>query len=238
MINIDRKETNTLYYLKLFLGVVFQLALFGGLLFGPAGTLDWPDAIILMIVYTILSSVSVVYLQIYHPKGLAARMQGLSSNSQPRDDKVATPILVFAFALCFVSNALDVFYLQLLPPPPSTIKYLGLGLYLVGYLIIVISIAQNEFAAPIVYDQTHRGQELRDQGLYRQIRHPMYSGALLFMAGLSLWLESYAGAMTVGLLILAFLPRIFAEEAYLKKVLPGYKRYLKNVRHRLVPGIW
>ncbi|SVB32111.1 uncharacterized protein METZ01_LOCUS184965, partial [marine metagenome] len=62
------------------------------MLFGPAGTLDWPDAIILMIVYTILSSVSVVYLQIYHPKGLVARMQGLSSNSQPRDDKVATPI--------------------------------------------------------------------------------------------------------------------------------------------------
>ena len=57
--------------------MVFQLALFGGLLFGPAGTLDWPDAIILMIVYTILSLVSVVYLQIYHPKGLAARMQGL-----------------------------------------------------------------------------------------------------------------------------------------------------------------
>jgi protein-S-isoprenylcysteine O-methyltransferase Ste14 len=161
-----------------------------------------------------------------------------SSKSQPMADRVVTAFLIVSFFVWLAFIPIDVFRLQLLPLPPLEVSVLGAVLLLAGYGIIWTTLFQNAFAAPIVKDQSERGQVLIDTGLYGRIRHPFYLGFLLFFLGLALWLESYAGVPAL-LLPLAFLvARIKVEERTLGETLLGYAEYTRRVRYRLVPFVW
>ena len=99
--------------------------------------------------------------------------------------------------------------------------------------------AQNAYAEPIVEIQEDRGQVLIDTGLYAHVRHPMYSGALIFFPGVALWLGSiFTATFGAVFLMLVFLPRIFIEEKTLKNGLKGYEDYMKRVRSRIIPKLF
>jgi protein-S-isoprenylcysteine O-methyltransferase Ste14 len=89
-----------------------------------------------------------------------------------------------------------------------------------------------------VGDQSERGQVLIDTGLYSRVRHPMYFGHLFLLLGLSLWLESYLGLLTVPVVFVPVIARILIEERTLVETLPGYAEYRERVRYRLIPWIW
>ena len=110
--------------------------------------------------------------------------------------------------------------------------------FLAGFGVMLLTLYQNAFAAPIVKDQADRGQVVIDTGLYSRVRHPFYVGLLLFLIGLALWLESYASVLAVSVVFAALVVRIHAEEKTLQETLPGYPEYMSKVRYRLVPGIW
>ncbi|HBH26728.1 MAG TPA: isoprenylcysteine carboxyl methyltransferase [Rhodospirillaceae bacterium] len=80
-------------------------------------------------------------------------------------------------------------------------------------------------------------REVRQGGLYRLVRHPMYAGYMMTHAGFllimpTLWnLGVYV--VTWALLIL----RIFAEEKLLSQD-PVYRDYAAQVRYRLLPGVF
>jgi protein-S-isoprenylcysteine O-methyltransferase Ste14 len=76
----------------------------------------------------------------------------------------------------------------------------------------MVALFQNAFAAPIVKDQSKRGQVLIDTGLYGHIRHPFYLGNLLFFTSIALWLESYASVIVLPLVFVLLVIRIFVEE--------------------------
>jgi protein-S-isoprenylcysteine O-methyltransferase Ste14 len=103
---------------------------------------------------------------------------------------------------------------------------------------MITALYQNEFATPVVRDQSDRGHELRDTGLYGLVRHPFYTGFILFCLGMALWLQSYA-ALIAGLLpITALIGRIYAEEKILQETLPGYREYMSRANYRIIPFIW
>jgi len=85
---------------------------------------------------------------------------------------------------------------------------------------------ENSFAAPVIKLQTERGHRVISSGPYAFVRHPMYSGTMLFFVGAPLLLGSWCG---VGL------SPLFAA---LLAGLPGYAHYTTRVRYRLVPGLW
>ena len=93
---------------------------------------------------------------------------------------------------------------------------------MVGLGIILMTIYQNAFVAPIVKDQSDRGQFVVDTGLYGRVRHPMYLGFVLWAAGLALWLESTAGAIAAFAMLPALFARIWVEERTLRETLRGY----------------
>ncbi|HXH56430.1 isoprenylcysteine carboxylmethyltransferase family protein [Iamia sp.] len=76
-------------------------------------------------------------------------------------------------------------------------------------------------------------------GPYRYVRHPGYAGALLSLVGLALTLWNWVSVliMVMGCL-LAYIPRIKAEEAALEESLDGPYREFERTRQRLIPGIW
>jgi protein-S-isoprenylcysteine O-methyltransferase Ste14 len=76
--------------------------------------------------------------------------------------------------------------------------------------------------------------ELIDRGAYGLVRHPVYTGGILFFVGFSLWAGPAALALTAVLSVLwALKSRV--EERHLTARYPGYAAYCGRVRWRLLP---
>ena len=220
------------------IGGLFQLVLLAAVLLIPAGTWHWPRAVHFLVIYGLANSVSIVALARLAPASLEARLTAPSAKSQPMADRVITPLFIVSFFAWLAFIPIDVFRLRLLPVPPLEVSLLGAALSLAGYAAIWTTLFQNAFAAPIVKDQSERGQVLIDTGLYSRVRHPFYLGFLLFFMGLALWLESYASVLALLLPFVFLIARIKVEERTLRETLPGYDDYMKRVHYRLLPFVW
>jgi len=224
--------------IKGLIGATLQIAFFGALLLIPAGTWQWTEANQFLYCYGFLTLVSTVFLAIKAPRSLEARMELPMNESQPLSDRIATTFLLVFLVGWFVFIPIDIFHLKLLAPPQHSISILGGTASLLGYGIMLTALYQNEFATPVVRDQSDRGHELRDTGLYGLVRHPFYTGLILFCLGMALWLQSYA-ALIAGLLpITALIGRIYAEEKILQETLPGYREYMSRANYRIIPFVW
>jgi protein-S-isoprenylcysteine O-methyltransferase Ste14 len=79
--------------------------------------------------------------------------------------------------------------------------------------------------------------QLVQRGPYRVVRHPVYSGALLFFVGFSLYASAPALVAT-GLLAVVWALKARVEEGFLREHYPPYERYAARVRWRLVPFLY
>jgi hypothetical protein len=52
-----------------------------------------------------------------------------------------------------------------------------------------------------------------DSGIYGIVRHPMYAGAIPFMFGIPLWLESHVGILLVVVMTLLLVLRIVSDRS-------------------------
>jgi protein-S-isoprenylcysteine O-methyltransferase Ste14 len=157
---------------------------------------------------------------------------------QPLADKILVSLLLAAFFGLMIFIRLDVLRLHLLPKPGPAASALGLVLFIVGWCLMTLALRENAFAAPVVKYQEERQHKVIDTGVYSHVRHPMYSGAMLLIFGMPLWLESYAGVIFAALPVATLVVRITIEERFLKRELNGYEDYTKRVRYRLIPFVW
>jgi protein-S-isoprenylcysteine O-methyltransferase Ste14 len=81
------------------------------------------------------------------------------------------------------------------------------------------------------------GAGLRDRGLYRRVRHPIYGGVILGSLAWSLWLSPTALAPTALTAVFVDL-KSRREEAWLEERYPGYASYRSRVRRRFLPLLW
>jgi len=121
---------------------------------------------------------------------------------------------------------------------PGGLQALGLLLLLLSSGFIMWVMRENSFAVPVIKLQTERGHRVISTGPYALVRHPMYSGTVLFFVGAPLLLGSWWGVVMAPLFALLFAVRAGIEERALVAGLPGYADYVTQVRYRLVPGLW
>ena len=224
--------------LKTVIGVLYQTALFALMLLWPAGDWLWKEGLIYLALHTTIIMFGSLYLCIFHPRSIEARLT-MKDPNQPVRDKIALAVLATVVVFTVALSPLDIFYLHIFPKPPFGVRLLGAGICTIGYIFVFVTLSQNEFAQPIVNVQEDRGHILVDTGLYASVRHPMYSFWLLGIFGMALWLGSIFAA-TVGtvILLLALLPRIFIEEHTLKNGLDGYAAYMERVPYRIIPKVF
>jgi protein-S-isoprenylcysteine O-methyltransferase Ste14 len=87
--------------------------------------------------------------------------------------------------------------------------------------------------------QVHPGQAVIDRGPYRWLRHPSYTGMVLFFAGVGLALTNWASLIVLIVAPVAGLVvRIRSEERTLLAALGNDYRRFAATRRRLFPGIW
>jgi protein-S-isoprenylcysteine O-methyltransferase Ste14 len=82
-------------------------------------------------------------------------------------------------------------------------------------------------------------QTVVDRGPYRWVRHPSYTGMILFLVGVGLALTNWASLLVLALVPTAgLLVRIRSEERVLVASLGESYRVYAARRRRLLPGIW
>lgn len=78
---------------------------------------------------------------------------------------------------------------------------------------------------------------LVEDGPYSLVRHPVYTGGILFAAGISLALSPWALVPTAALAVVWAL-KARLEERFLAAHYPGYADYCRRTRYRLVPYVY
>jgi protein-S-isoprenylcysteine O-methyltransferase Ste14 len=99
----------------------------------------------------------------------------------------------------------------------------------------VISLG-NAFRSTI---ETHEGQSVVEDGVYKFIRHPSYSGAVLACLGYGIAFQNWISLLLLLIMpVIAFNHRITHEEAELIRVFgQDYINYQKKTK-KLIPFIW
>jgi len=123
--------------------------------------------------------------------------------------------------------------------PGSVESFLGiLGLLIAGagVLLVVLGVLSlGRSFTPLPRPRT--GARLRQGGIFRLVRHPVYGGAILIGLGWSL-AEAPLGLVPTVLLALLFDLKARREEAWLIERFPEYAAYRTHTPRRFVPWLY
>ncbi|MCI0434872.1 MAG: isoprenylcysteine carboxylmethyltransferase family protein [Gemmatimonadetes bacterium] len=216
---------------------VVGLAIMLVLLFVPAGTLAWPAAWVFLLEFSLASALITRWLLRHNPALLEERMKPLIQREQKPWDRILMAAFLFLWCGWFVVMSLDAARFRW-SEVPLWLQVLGAIAIAVAMYIMHVIMRTNSFAVPVVKIQAERGHRVISDGPYAIVRHPMYGGTLLLIAGIPLLLGSWWGLALSPVLILLFAVRAVMEERTLMAELPGYADYATRVRYRLVPMIW
>jgi protein-S-isoprenylcysteine O-methyltransferase Ste14 len=220
---------------RAFGGLFFLLLVMGSLLLVPAGTLKYWQAWAFLAVFGVSTLAITLYLMKKDPKLLERRVHAGPTAEKETRQKIIQSITGLGFMAMLVLPALDHRF-HWWPAVPFFASVTGDVLVAIGFLIIFVVYKENTFASATI--EVYPDQKVVSSGLYALVRHPMYMGGFVFFVGTSLSLDSWWGLFAFLLMMPAFIWRIFEEEGFLLKSLPGYAEYKNKVRHRLVPFIW
>ena len=211
-----------------FLAGLFMVAV---LLFIPAGTWDYPQGWLLMMILFVPMFIAGLVMMKKDPDLLKKRLSVKEKESEQRLVIISSGIMFFA---AFIAAGLCFRYgLMMLPPPISVIAAL---IFLAAYALYAEVLRENAFLSRTV--EVQKEQRVIDTGLYGIVRHPMYMATVLLFLSIPLVL----GSVLSFVIMLAYIPiimkRIRNEEKVLSEGLKGYAEYKIKVKYRLIPFVW
>jgi len=221
--------------IKRMVTVLAFTALWFGLLFGAAGRLEWPRAWIYAGFSLLGLALNSVVVLCKNPELIAERWK--RHKGTKRFDKVFMVLYVPTTIALPVVAGLDAVRFGWSALPGWTL-WPGVLLLLLSIPPIAWAMATNPHLETTVRIQHDRGHKVITTGPYAIVRHPMYVGAILNLAGVPLVLGSAWAYVPAGLAVLIFLCRTALEDRTLRRELPGYEDYTQRTRYRLAPGVW
>jgi protein-S-isoprenylcysteine O-methyltransferase Ste14 len=224
-------------FAKLIMQTFLWYGVMGLVLFLAAGTLNWSGAWVFLGQMVAISILGGGWLARRDPGLVAERLGSPIQKGQPKADKILLSALLALIFVWLALMGLDAARFAW-SSVPLWGRALGEFCLLLSVFVGFLTMRENSFAAPVVKVQKERGQRVISTGLYAQVRHPMYVGALLFFIGTPLLLGSCWGLAFALILIGMLCVRIPIEERALRDGLDGYDEYAARVRYRLVPGVW
>jgi len=225
---LDRSGISRLVQAPLF------ILLLGALLFGVAGTFDWPGAWAFLGLFVAMMAVAVVWSLRNNPDLLNERGK-VAENTKAWDKIILTLYTLLLLAMMVVAGLDRRFGWSSMPVWVQILG--GVGLLLAMALVYWVA-TSNAYLSTVVRIQDDRGQQVVTSGPYQYVRHPMYSAMFFFFWSIPLLLGSWWALIPATLNVLVFIVRTALEDKTLQAELPGYSEYAKRVRYRLVPGVW
>jgi len=214
---------------------IMGLAVIGAALFWSAGEIGWPAAWALIAVTAGWVVSTAIAILRYNPEVLAERL-GPRKGAKRWDIALMEAYGLLQLAVLIVAG-LDRRY-GWTADFPAALQAIALVVCVLGYAFTVWAAASNAYFSQIVRIQTDRGHQVATGGPYQYVRHPAYTGTILTCLAVPLLLASWralaAGAAGALLIVL----RTILEDRALMAELPGYPEYARQVRRRLIPGLW
>ncbi|MGB8550126.1 MAG: isoprenylcysteine carboxylmethyltransferase family protein [Xanthobacteraceae bacterium] len=210
------------------------LVVMGAVLFVSAWTFNYWQAWVFLSVFGLSSLAVTVYLMKNDPKLLERRMHGGPTAEKELSQKIIMSAASIGFAAILIVPALDHRWHWSAVPPYAVIA--GNILIVLGWTIILFVFRENTFTSATI--EVVADQRVVSTGPYVVVRHPMYSGSLLYFLGIPIALGSWWGLFVGILMMPVFVLRLFDEEKLLARNLPGYSEYMDRVKYSLVPFVW
>jgi protein-S-isoprenylcysteine O-methyltransferase Ste14 len=173
-------------------------------------------------------------MALYDEKLLERRLRAGPRAETETSQKIIMVLVLLGFAALMVVPVLDHRFGW--SPVPPYVSMIGDGLIALGYLFILFVLRENSYAASTI--QIADDQRVISTGPYALVRHPMYAAALLLVIGMPLALDSWYGLLGILVLLPVLTWRLLDEERFLTRNLKGYDEYTREVRWRLIPGLF
>lgn len=175
-----------------------------------------------------------LYFLKHDPALVASRQKAGAGAEREKSQKWIQGVASVVGGLMFVVPGIERHFTGL--PLPVWTVILADILVVVGFWIIFLALRENGHASSII--EVKSGQNVISTGAYSLVRHPMYSGCVVFFLATPLALGSLWALPFAIALVFVLAVRLLDEERYLKANLSGYSAYCQKVRFHLIPGIW
>jgi protein-S-isoprenylcysteine O-methyltransferase Ste14 len=222
------------FYVRGILANTVTLAILLACLFIPAGTFDYWQAWVFVVVFEGSAQTLGIYFIIHDRKLVERRMKIGPVAEQRPAQKLVSALFMLGFVGFVVLPAFDHRFGW--SPVVPVVSVIANAVIVLSFVLFFVVMQSNSYAASTI--RVEAGQPVVSTGPYAYVRHPMYSGALLLLLAMPLALGSWWSV----LLVVPFFPvlvwRILDEEDFLRKDLRGYAEYMQSVRSRLVPWVW
>ena len=200
-----------------------------------AGKWNWLWGWVNIGLLTTAMAAHVVILVPVNPALLADRAGGLRQPGAKRWDIRLAAIASLSFMGIVIVSGLDERWRW-----TGTVSFglhiTGVILFVTGWFFFLWAMASNPFFSESVRIQ--KDHQVAKHGPYRLVRHPGYFGNVIGCLGQPLLFGSWWAFIPAILTIIVFVIRTALEDKTLQRELNGYSGYIKQVRYRLIPGIW
>jgi protein-S-isoprenylcysteine O-methyltransferase Ste14 len=219
---------------KAFAALAVLVLATGAVLFGCAGGFSYWQGWLFLAIYWAASIWHTLYLLKNDPALLARRMKGGPAAEKRPAQRVIMRWVTILYIAMFVISGFD--HRLAWSHMPEVVVAIGDGMIAFAFFVFHLVLRENSFASATI--EISEGQKVISTGPYRMVRHPMYSGGLLFLLGIPIALGSWWAVLTFLPLLPVLIWRIVDEEKLLNKELDGYTEYCTRVKYRLIPGLY
>ena len=213
--------------IKFILGVI----MIGLLIFIPANSLNYLNGWLLMGLLFIPMFIAGIIMMIKSPELLKSRLDAKEKETEQRKVVALSAIM---FLLGFITAGLD--YRYNITKVPNIVVIIASIIFIISYMIYAEVLRKNAYLSRTI--KVEKNQKVVDTGLYKIVRHPMYSATIFLFLSMPLILGSFISFIIFLIYPFIIVKRIKNEEEILEKKLKGYKEYKNKVKYRLIPFIW
>lgn len=225
------KKSGVLYIIR----IHAQLLILAATYFTAAGRLNIWRAWLYFGIAAVAYFASSLILIKYNP-GLINERASERENTKSWDRALLSLYLVIGFLGTHIVAGLDSRFewssLDMIYMIPGAV------LYIVATLIQTKSMLANKYFEATARIQSDREQQVIKDGPYKIVRHPGYASVLLSFAAIPFMIGSLFALICTAAVFIIIVTRTALEDKMLQKELPGYSQYAKEVKYRLIPGIW
>ena len=224
---------------RIWLSLVVRMTLFAVALMWPAGTWRWWEAWALVVLWTGFGVVMVNYLLRHDPALLAERLKLVPLH---RDQKGWDKVLMLMFVVggigLYLAPGFDVVRYEWSQPLPVWMRIAAILIHLPCFVVLGWVMRENTYLAQVVKIDEERGHRVISSGPYALVRHPMYTVMIVLLFAVPVALGSRFALILAVLLTGLVIVRTYLEDRTLHAELSGYPEYARQIRYRLVPGVW
>ena len=222
---------NTKLFLQAIIKFVLGLIIVALLLFIPAGSINYINAWLFIGLLFIPMFIGGIILMKKNPELLEKRLNAKEKEKEQKEVVILSGLMfIFGFVIAGLNYRFNWIIL------PNYIVIISSILFIISYILYAEVLRENAYLSRTIEVQDN--QKVIDTGLYKIVRHPMYSITILLFLTMPLILNSIISFVIFLIYPIIISKRIINEEELLEKKLKGYKEYKRKIKYKLIPFIW